>query len=669
MQENIDVDHLLLKGIESIEKHAVFALNTNGKVIRWNAGAERLTGYADGDMEEKSIAHFYEEEKIKSGYMEQLLEEAKTRGRARRETWWIRKDGRHFWASVEITAIYNEGEKLLGYCVISEDLSERKKLEEERLTAEEDHRKYLANLVDTMCHEIRNNLTGILSIVELKDLYFTMIDTLTVPLDPAQKDTFEKNNHEVKNLIEIILLSAEQQKKIVDRTLAMSKLKKEEVKLDYLKFNPKNVILYMIKTFTPQLEKKHLILKPSMPPEDFLIELDQARLMEILINLIYNAIKFTEKGEIMLSMAYKPIPDSIDEIELFISVEDTGIGMTEEEQQRLFKDFSQANIEISSQYGGSGLGLAITKKFIELMKGHIEVKSQKHVGTKFSFGIPCKSFLLEAEQEIEMAKRPSPANEVLKRILIVEDNKSSQKILELFLKDQCYQTVNNGLEAIEACTSSAFDAIFMDIMMPVMDGLEATKHIREIEKAKNRYPAFIVGLSAATKDQQQAAMEAGMDAYVTKPFKKQDIMEVLSQHEGFSTLPVCKKPRVEPPPPEFHLSSYEGLRLFQARPASPSHTITHTFEFNDQEAQSVIIAGTFNQWLGERGQVNRISPNNNTANDWQMKKVAMGRWILEKPLPIGHHQYRFVIDNDQWGPLNEVDIGGSPSAELVFSSH
>jgi len=367
-------------------------------------------------------------------------------------------------------------------------------------------------------------------------------------------------------------------------------------------------------------------------------------LSQILINLISNAIKFTEQGNITLTAAHEPIPtlkeevsgdfstkgtgltmQSVKELKLIVglesaltpedeeaivyfgtdtglglhpekmtlatalelsppraanlhlSVKDTGIGMDSEELARLFDRFAQANRRTNSRYGGSGLGLSISKKLVELMGGSIRVESQKGQGSQFSVIVKCSHLSEKEHLEVEDRKRTHESTEKSltaqlkgKEILVVDDNIINQMVLVMLLEQvgcSC-QVANNGKEALEKHEKMRFDLIFMDIEMPIMGGLEATKRIRDKEQQLG-YRTPIIGLSGHTREYLKGvALQAGIDVYMTKPYAKEELYSTIIQH----TITEQKLPQKAMLTPQF--SSNSGLGRATSHKAKAKTTST-----------------------------------------------------------------------------------------------
>ncbi|MHB9147863.1 MAG: hybrid sensor histidine kinase/response regulator, partial [Candidatus Amoebophilus sp.] len=439
--------------------------------------------------------------------------------------------------------------KMAGVCL---DITDRKKLEQERMEALEQaekkerqradeaerYFKQQGEFVNTVCHEVRNPMNGISNTVSFMEEKLASIKaykkSLSTSLHPALEELVQTFEEDIKTIQQCV----NHQIAVINGVLNWSRLEAGKEALIFKPFKPKTIIEEMIPLFTSQLNTKHLYLIVVLPEHAIAIKGDPERFKIVLINLISNAIKFTEKGHIKISLQTQAVDSS--HLQVAICVEDTGIGMTAEEQSRLFQQFSRP---LSSQYEGSGLGLAISKKLLGLMGGTIQVDSVKGQGSVFTIHLTCET--IDVEEELDCQKTSSPLPilpPVAKHILIVEDNIVNQKILRRQLEAAGYTctVADNGQKAIEAIGAleevetleqwnlAAFDLILMDLEMPVMGGIEATEWIRKKEKQLDVAPIPIIGLSAYAEEVCGGkAKQAGMDAYQTKPYRREELFRTI----------------------------------------------------------------------------------------------------------------------------------------------
>ncbi|MEL0035495.1 MAG: ATP-binding protein [Gammaproteobacteria bacterium] len=398
---------------------------------------------------------------------------------------------------------------------------------------------FLANGINVMAEQIANNLSQIEQQNEqlnhaiaqanqaneaktrfLANMSHELRSPMNAVLGFAQLGLDTKPPQECNDYLTKLKLSAEHLTMIISDILDFSKIESDELILEQISFSYNDIIDKILNICSITAAEKDLdILVETAPDIPKHLIGDPLRIEQIFINLLNNAIKFTEQGKITITSSVAEI--SHEQVQLTIHVEDTGIGMTQEQQEHLFTAFNQADTSITRRYGGTGLGLAISKELVESMGGNIRVTSQENQGTTFSFNITLgisESPLPEAEVVIDTKSEDLSTHAQGKVALIVEDDKTNQFIARKLLKKiglECH-IANNGLEGVEMAADHPYALIYMDIQMPVMDGLTACKKILE-----HNNDTIIVGMSAnASSEDIKLAMDCGMKAYITKPIDR-----------------------------------------------------------------------------------------------------------------------------------------------------
>ena len=420
-----------------------------------------------------------------------------------------------------------------------QDITERKlfdaELEEARDAAEEANRsksQFLAN----MSHEIRTPMTAILGFADLM-------------LRPDLKA------EERTECVQVIRRNGMHLLELINEILDLSKIEASQMTVETVPCNLPQLIGELISLMRPRAVEKGLDFDVSFEgriPRQ--IQTDPMRLRQILVNLLGNAIKFTNTGKISVRIRDEYMGDG--EISLGIDISDSGIGMTPEQMGRLFSPFSQAEASVTRKYGGTGLGLTISRRLARLLGGDIEVESELGVGSTFTVtvdGGPCDGVdMLEnlTEATLPAVVAPAPRRDVRVRgkILLVEDGRDNQRLLSVYLRTAGGEVVlaENGKVAVDLATERRFDVILMDMQMPVMDGYAATAELR-----RRGVKTPIIALTAyAMADDRAKCLAAGCDAYLSKPIEEEKLLRTVNQYLGNSgSLPPAEDVATTAPAP------------------------------------------------------------------------------------------------------------------------
>jgi signal transduction histidine kinase/CheY-like chemotaxis protein len=428
---------------------------------------------------------------------------------------WQLRDGAYRWIHVRSTAIRLSNGSVARMAGSVANVTRRRQAADELREAKEaaeqaSHAK--GNFLATMSHEIRTPMNAVLGYVSLL----------------RETDLTEQQ----RDYLGVIESSGQTLLSLINDVLDYAKIEAGRVDLEQIAFEPRTVVSNITKMLRPRADAKGIQLIENVAADvPLVLSGDPTRLGQILLNLCGNAVKFTNTGSVRITVQ----PEGADQLR--IEVKDSGIGIATDRVGKLFQEFSQADSSTTRRFGGTGLGLAISRRLVLLMGGSIGVDSEAGEGATFWLVVPLQPATPEmlaamqppSQQRAE--QEPTTAMSTRKRVLLVEDNPVNQHLAKQFLRSlQCDVTVAaNGVEAIEQITDSVFDVVLMDCVMPEMDGYQATREIRRRETGSERHLPIIALTANAMASDQKACREAGMDDYLSKPFRKAELQQMLQR--------------------------------------------------------------------------------------------------------------------------------------------
>jgi PAS domain S-box-containing protein len=482
--------------VEAVEDYAIFMLDTDGVVASWNLGAQHIQGYTRDEIVGRHFSHFFTEEDIAAGKPWEELAAARRDGRAQIEAWRVKKSGERFWARVVLTAVHDDEGHLRGFSKVTQDLSERRHVQDLEKAAKNVH-----EFIAMLAHELRNPLAPIRNAIEVMAKLPGDAQTCE-----AMRQTIERQSAQLA--------------RIVDDMLDIARITRGSLVIEHRPVELAEVVRRAVETATPAIESARHSLELDVPPAGLVVQGDRDRLTQLLANLLNNAARYTPPGGRITVRARAEHGQAV------LSVRDNGRGIDAQMIHRIFDMFVQGRSPLERVGGGLGIGLALARRIAELHGGTLEAMSGgEGRGSEFTVQLPLSARTAEPAPAAEQPRLAVPH-----RVLVVDDNADAASTLELLLQSLGHATlvVHDGAKALEAAPQFRPDIVLLDIGMPGLDGYEVARRLRA-----GGYKFRIIAVTGWGQDaDRQKAREAGFDRHLVKPVDLGLLVKVLDERNG-----------------------------------------------------------------------------------------------------------------------------------------
>jgi len=516
----------MLSAVVSKTKNAISIMDPNGTVIWVNDAFIRLTGCSLSAAIGNRLDELLFGPSTEPAAFRRFREAFETGRELTQDVLQYHQDGRTFWVESNLIPVHDAAGRLARWIGIDTDITKRRQTEESlraaKEAAEASNRaksEFLANL----SHEIRTPMNAIIGMTDL---------AMATDLSRQQRE-----------YLKTVQSSAESLLTLLNDILDLSKIEAGRLQLEEIDFNLADVVNDALRTLRVEAREKGLEIAANLPANlPVPLRGDSMRLRQILLNLVGNAVKFTERGGVTVEVVEQWRGD--DEVNVHFSVSDTGIGIPSDKLDKIFQAFTQGDTSTTREFGGSGLGLTITAELVRMMKGHIWVLSTVGKGSTFHF-----TARLAIGRATPPAEEPHASSHTLEKtppenaagwtgqaakplhVLVADDHGANRHLVVTVLQRRGHACVEatNGREAVEAARNQTFDVVLMDVQMPVLDGFKATAAIRESEKATGKHLPIVALTAHAMAGDREKCLAAGMDAYLPKPLRPSTLVQLVEE--------------------------------------------------------------------------------------------------------------------------------------------
>ena len=482
--------------LEGIEDYAVYMLDPEGRVTSWNSGAQRITGYSADEIVGQSFERFYSPEDVAAGRPSAELRTATLNRRAQDAGWRVRKDGTRFWADVVVTALHDEEGRLRGFAKVVRDLSEKKRIE----NLEEEGR-HLTEFIAMLAHELRNPLAPIRNAVGIMSLA-----TNLEPKVAWSRDVIERQTAHLTRL--------------VDDLLDVSRITRGKLSMHTKPIDVNAAVQRAVEAARPLIDERKHHLEVDLAPQALTVNGDMTRLVQVIVNVLNNAAKYTPQGGHIALGVRAEGQDAV------IRVKDNGLGIPPEMIEHVFDLFAQGERTLARTEGGLGIGLTLARRIVALHGGSIQARSDgPGKGAEFTVRLPqLPSYAAGLSTHRD---RGTGAPLQKRSVFVVDDNADAAESMAMLLRTVGHDVriEHDGLEALKRLTAELPDVVLLDIGLPGIDGYEVARRLREQPGGATVRIYAMTGYGQ--EEDRRRSLEAGFDGHLVKPVIPSDLFALV----------------------------------------------------------------------------------------------------------------------------------------------
>jgi PAS domain S-box-containing protein len=491
------------------KEYAVFLVGLDGRVLCWNAGAERIFGFQSDEVIGQHFSRFFTPEDIRAGQPEHELKSALAEGRADSVCWQVRKDGTRFWCQAVVTPLLGENKQARSFARVMHDLTESEAVGAQRKRADglAEANRSKEEFMALLSHELRSPLSPIMNALNILRQMKTS--------DPI----IEQAGNVIDRQVGVMV-------RLVDDLLDVSRITKGKLRLTTEQADLRVIVNHAAETVRPLMDARTHDFSVSLPTEPIWVEVDPARMEQVVINLLNNAAKYTDPGGLIR------ITVNQQGTEALIRVKDTGVGIAPELLPHIFELFTQVDGSLGRSYGGLGIGLALASSLVELHEGRLQASSAGlGKGCEFTIKLPVE--LQPSDNAARTVLAPDPPLAQSLRVLVVEDNADAADSLSLLLRlyGHKVELARTGPTALEMASASRPDVVLLDIGLPGMDGFQVAQRLREKPEFKDVVMCALTGYTPSDADRQRQK-ETGFDHHYVKPLDLAKLLEMFKSVVG-----------------------------------------------------------------------------------------------------------------------------------------